>query len=75
MERAKPYTIDLSKIRGKGNVKCPKCGVEMSPDDTSEEVYVVLQPIVSKESLERVILQCNKCGSKISLTGFRYIDK
>jgi len=75
MERVKPYTIDLSRIRGKGNVRCPKCGVEISPDDTSDEVYTVLQPIVSKDSLERLVLQCNRCGSRINLTGFRGIDK
>ncbi len=70
MERNKPYTIDLTKIKGKGNVKCPKCGVEMSPDDTSEDVYTVLQPIANRDCLERVVLQCNRCGSKINLVGF-----
>lgn len=70
MEKQKPYTIDLTKVKGKGNVKCPKCGVEISPDDTSEDAYTVLQPIVNEDCLERVVLQCNKCGSKINLTGF-----
>lgn len=70
MERSKPHTINLTKIRGKGNVKCPKCGVEISPDDTSEEVYTILQPIVNKDCLERIVLQCNRCGSKINLVGF-----
>jgi len=70
MDRSKPYKIDLTRVRGKGNVKCPKCGVEISPDDTSEEVYTVLQPIVNKDCLERIVLQCNRCGSRIDLVGF-----
>jgi len=70
MDRGKPYKIDLTRVRGKGNVKCPKCGVEISPDDTSEEVYTVLQPIVNKDCLERIVLQCNRCGSRIDLVGF-----
>jgi DNA-directed RNA polymerase subunit RPC12/RpoP len=70
MDRSKPYKIDLTRIRGKGNVKCPKCGVEISPDDTSEDVYTVLQPIVNKDCLERIVLQCNRCGSRIDLVGF-----
>jgi len=70
MERNKLYTIDLTKTIGNGNVKCPKCGVEISPDDMSEDVYTVLQSIVNKDCLERVVLQCNRCGSKINLIGF-----
>jgi DNA-directed RNA polymerase subunit RPC12/RpoP len=70
MERNKLFTIDLTKIKGKGNVKCPKCGVEMSPDDTSEDVYTVLQPIANRDCLERVVLRCNRCGSRINLVGF-----
>jgi len=70
MDRSKPFKIDLTRIRGKGNVKCPKCGVEISPDDTSEDVYTVLQPIVNKDCLERIVLQCNRCGSRIDLVGF-----
>jgi ribosomal protein S27AE len=70
MQKIKPYVIDLTRVRGKGNVKCPKCGVEISPDDTSEEAYTILEPVVEEERLERIVLQCNRCGSRISLVGF-----
>jgi predicted nucleic-acid-binding Zn-ribbon protein len=70
MQKIKPYVIDLTRVRGKGNVKCPKCGVEISPDDTSEDAYSILEPVVEEERLERIVLQCNRCGSRISLVGF-----
>jgi ribosomal protein S27AE len=70
MQKIKPYVIDLTRVRGKGNVKCPKCGVEISPDDTSEDAYTILEPVVEEERLERIVLQCNRCGSRISLVGF-----
>jgi DNA-directed RNA polymerase subunit RPC12/RpoP len=74
MQKIKPYTIDLTKAKGKGNVKCPKCGVEISPDDTSEDAYTILEPVVDRDRLERVVLQCNRCGSRIDLVGFDAIN-
>jgi ribosomal protein S27AE len=70
VQKIKPYVIDLTKVEGRGNVKCPKCGMEISPDDTSEDAYRILEPVVEEDRLERIVLQCNKCGSKISLVGF-----
>jgi len=64
------FTIDLSKIDGKGDFPCPHCGVVISPDDETEEVYIILDTKVHGESLEELTIQCNKCGSKIRLTGF-----
>jgi hypothetical protein len=32
-----------------------------------------LKPIVKNDNLERIILQCNKCKSKIHLVGFNNI--
>jgi len=64
------YTIDLSKIEGKGDFPCPNCGVVISPDDESDEVYLILETKVHGDTLEELVIQCNKCGSKIRLTGF-----
>lgn len=75
MQTEKPYTIDLTKIRGNGLIKCPKCGIEISPDDTSETVYSILEPVVKDDSLERILLQCIKCGSRISLVGFDILNE
>jgi DNA-directed RNA polymerase subunit RPC12/RpoP len=63
-------TVDLTKIRGKGDFRCPRCGVRISPDDSTEETYSILEPVMKGDSLEKILMQCNKCGSKIYLTGF-----
>jgi hypothetical protein len=75
MEKRKALVIDLSKLKGSGEFKCPKCGTVISPDDQSEEVYTILEPIVKEDHLEKIILQCNTCESKISLVGFHTLKK
>lgn len=64
------YTIDLTKIDGDGAFPCPKCGVIISPDDETEEVYTIAETKVKDDELVELVLKCNKCGSKIRLTGF-----
>ncbi|MCS7095993.1 MAG: hypothetical protein N3F10_03285 [Candidatus Bathyarchaeota archaeon] len=64
------YTIDLTKIDGDGSFPCPKCGVTISPDDESDEVYHIVETKVVGEELSELTLQCNRCGSKIRLVGF-----
>lgn len=75
MEKGKSFLIDLSKIKGSGDFKCPKCGTQISPDDQSEDTYTILEPVVKENRLEKVVLQCNRCGSKINLIGFRALEK
>jgi ribosomal protein S27AE len=64
------YTVDLTKIEGDGAFPCPKCGVIISPDDETEEVYQILETKVKGDELSELILMCNKCQSKIRLVGF-----
>jgi DNA-directed RNA polymerase subunit RPC12/RpoP len=68
-ENPQIYTIDLAKIEGKGDFSCPNCGVTISPDDQTEDVYEIVETKVHGASLEELTIQC-KCGSKIRLTGF-----
>lgn len=75
MQKNKLYTIDLTRIKGNGTIKCPKCGIGISPDDTSEEAYTILEPVMEDDRLEKISLQCNNCGSKINLMGFNTITK
>ncbi|MEM3597155.1 MAG: hypothetical protein QXJ53_03395 [Candidatus Bathyarchaeia archaeon] len=75
MQKTRHYIIDLTTIEGKGEFKCPKCGITISPDDTTEENYTIIEPIVKDENLEKIIIQCNKCKSQIHLTGFQAINK
>ncbi len=70
MQENQPYVIDLTKIEGDGSINCPGCGVEISPDDTSDKVYTVLEPELKNDSLADIVLQCSKCLSKIKLVGF-----
>ena len=71
----KTFTIDLTKVEGNGTVKCPKCGVEISPDDITEKTYTILESIVKQGTLSKIVLQCNKCLSRISLVGFQPVDE
>jgi hypothetical protein len=46
------YGLDLNRISGKGEFNCPKCGVTISPDDETEEVYSILEAKVKKQILK-----------------------
>ena len=74
MQTAQFFNIDLSEIEGKGEFKCPKCGAKISPDDTSEKTYIILETHMKGDSLEKIRLQCNKCQSQIYLTGFYLLN-
>jgi len=64
------YTVDLTKIDGDGAFPCPKCGVVISPDDETEEIYTIVETKVENDELVELILMCSNCGNKIRLTGF-----
>jgi predicted RNA-binding Zn-ribbon protein involved in translation (DUF1610 family) len=66
--------LDLTKIDGNGDFLCPNCGVTISPEDESEDVYTILEEKVKDDALEEMLIQCNKCGSQIRLTGFSILD-
>ena len=74
MQRIESYTIDLTKVKGKGEFTCPKCGTMISPDDRTEDVYTIVEPVVENESLKKLVIKCNSCGSQIHLTGFDLLD-
>jgi DNA-directed RNA polymerase subunit RPC12/RpoP len=74
MHREKSRVIDLSKISGSGEFSCPKCGSRISPDDPSEDSYMIVEPVVKDDRLEMIILQCKKCGVKIRLVGFNVLE-
>jgi len=64
------FTIDLARIEGNGDFPCPNCGASISPDDETEEVYIIVDTRMNGETLEELTIQCNKCGTKIRLIGF-----
>ena len=62
--------LDLTKIDGNGDFPCPNCGISISPEDESEDVYTILEEKVRNDVLEELVIRCNKCSSRIRLTGF-----
>jgi phage terminase large subunit GpA-like protein len=64
------YQVNLAELQGEGDFPCPGCGVVISPEDETEDVYVILDTKVSGEDLEELVIQCNHCKSKIRLVGF-----
>jgi predicted RNA-binding Zn-ribbon protein involved in translation (DUF1610 family) len=77
MKSAKPMSIkelDLTKIEGDGDFPCPNCGVKISPEDETENVYTIIEEKVRNDILEELIIQCNACSAQIRLTGFPALD-
>ena len=75
MEQRLHYVVDLSLTRSNGDFLCPRCGLLMSPDDETEENYCILGTTVNDDSLEEVVVQCQRCRSEILLVGFSTLDE
>ena len=67
--------MDLTRINGDGDFPCPTCGVTISPEDETENVYRILETKVRGETLEELVIQCNKCASQLRLTGFLSLER
>ncbi len=74
MEQLLKYQVDLRKIQGNGDFHCPKCGVTISPDDETDEVYCILEKKFGNKSLDKLVIQCQKCRSEIRLIGFSMLN-
>ena len=75
MEQTQAFKVDLTKIAGNGEFPCPRCGNVISPDETAEETYCIIEPKVNNHGLEEVVLSCSKCKSQIHLIGFSLLEK
>jgi DNA-directed RNA polymerase subunit RPC12/RpoP len=74
LQTSKLFRVDLTKIRGKGDFNCPKCGTRISPNDRTEKKYTILETLMKGDELDAVMLQCNRCESQIQLTGFNNLS-
>lgn len=74
LQTSRFFTVDLTKIKGKGDFSCPKCGTKISPDDRSEKTYKIIEAHVREDELDSIMLRCNKCESQIHLTGFHALS-
>ncbi len=70
-KKSATYTIDLTTIDGDGSFPCPKCGIVISPEDESEQLYKIVDTKVINDELVELIIMCSKCGSTTKLTGFQ----
>ena len=66
--------LDLTSIDGDGDFPCPNCGVMISPEDETEDVYTIIEEKVNNDILEELLIQCNSCSAQIRLTGFPALD-
>lgn len=73
-EKTSPSSSTYQK-RKEVEILDAQCGIKISPDDRSEDVYTVLEPVMKEDQLEKIVLQCNRCGSKIHLIGFHALEK
>jgi phage terminase large subunit GpA-like protein len=74
LQTSRFFTVDLTKINGRGDFNCPKCGTKISPDDRTQKAYRILQAYVKEDQLESIMLQCSRCESYIHLTGFHALS-
>ncbi len=75
MKQVQAYILDLTRIPGNGEFTCPKCGVAISPDDETDEVYSILEAKVEKGILTSLVIQCRRCASQIHLEGFSLLQR
>ncbi|HEX9262013.1 MAG TPA: hypothetical protein VF893_05745 [Candidatus Bathyarchaeia archaeon] len=75
MKNAEMYRLDLTQMDGNGDFPCPKCGIVISPEDSTEEKYSVLKAKVSGDCLDEVVILCKSCGTHIQLTGFSLLQE
>jgi hypothetical protein len=64
------YKMSLTELQGEGEFACPCCGIIISPEDETNDVYTIVDTKVCDGELEELEIQCNKCQSKIRLTEF-----
>jgi len=75
MKHAETHTLDLTQMDGNGDFPCPKCGIVISPEDSTEEKYSVLKAKVKGDGLDEVVILCNSCGTHIQLIGFSLLQE
>ena len=66
--------MNLLKIDGTGEFPCPKCGVVISPDDETDDTYLIVEQKTRGDILEELIIQCNEYKSLIRLSGFLLLE-
>ena len=66
--------LDLTKMDGNGDFPCPTCGVTISPEDETEDVYTIIEEKVRNDALEELVIQCNACGNRLRIIIFPSLE-
>ena len=69
------YIIGLSKTSSSGVFSCPQCGTSISPDDTTEELYSIVEAKIKDSKLDEVVICCNTCTSEIRIVGLSTVER
>ena len=68
------YTVNFSSLANDGSFKCTKCGLEISPEDETNENYEIIDTKIYNGEIAELLITCGKCGSTLKLTGFQQIE-
>jgi hypothetical protein len=71
----KEYLLDVCKTDIDGAFSCPQCGNRISPNDLSEEKYIIYETQMTDNNLDELLICCKGCLSFIRLTGFSRLQK
>lgn len=69
--QVKAYKLNISQTDENGAFQCPNCRQTISPDDHSEETYMVCETSMIGNYLTEVVLCCKGCLNFIHLVGFQ----
>jgi hypothetical protein len=64
------YTVDLKKVKDEGEFPCPRCKALISPDDESDQNYLLLDTEMKHDDLSALLIECRRCNAVIRLEGF-----
>ena len=64
------YTVDLKKVKDESEFPCPRCKALISPDDSSDQNYLILDTEMKHDDLSALLIECRRCNAVIRLEGF-----
>ena len=67
--------VNIAEIEGFGDFSCSVCGSNISPDDTTEDNYKILEIRLIDGFPDEILLQCNECHNIISVIGFNVLNE
>ena len=66
------YKVDLTELQGEGDFPCPGCGVIISPEDETEDVYIIVNTKVNGDELEELVINVTAVKAKSDWSGLLF---